>query len=962
MSGWLTLEFADPSLEEAFQEECLHRTERRGLSVAATLSAIGVGMLITIGWWPKSNSARLVRRNVTIVILALGMLALFFKKAPKHASRWYNPVLLLLSLHWIVLVSLMTDGAPAHLQSETVAKWRPGMIAEPSGSLLVSGSLVGVIVFARPTLRWCLLYINLAVPLYTLLSLVRALPAQSLFTEDHSLTWSLTCFFGRAAALLYTTAALLFLARRDEEQRERHRFAVFYATRHRLQAERQWNRELQERQRELAQLAMALEHGPSSSTSLDSTQRSATLPAAASSEGSLAEAVKAKPSLSKLPTMPPRRLTVPAPSDMTLGSEAAFSSESSVSSAAAPEDAAAPVQAPSPPPAPPRPPPNEWLASSMFGRQADELRIRRMAKRIRHPQYMLLEFFEDCVASFPELSLFFQEGQDSMAATPSGRTAEAEYQRTIGALFAVYWLLRLEEDGRVSFCYGVDEQWLPDLPQMLYNCPARRRRMSCTSAPDRDLPSLSFCRAKSDGAGMDFARTPRRNSIGALPDLSVDRAGSFPGNRGGKPAAAQQAPTPPNTSFFKMSNDEKRASFLSCMDWTMFEDLVQAAGCSCSTPCSTDRIVALLCLTAIHDIMKIPALLPVVQPEHAPYHGYAAGDRIWDHDVALSYVIEHFPELMPSFSWLSPSQQRAILFTQSKMHFNHGWFVQAEAPPGAMLSGFKAALRSGADAQDIGLYFLHWITDLAGAEATPLGGAEKFVLKFPHAVLASFLWSIPFLGKLQVSSETEVVEAYLQARWRALAPELAVPVGEAAVACMRLAVMAQGDLKVINAFDSLPAEDRCCLASELSRTGCLDQRYAACGGQPAEPGGPALLVYYGPALLQKHAQGTEEDMGVALHVLAGVLRAARQLWPLEEASEGSTATIQIGALKADSLQNLATAPGGRPRELWVLVRHNKLEGSVELARASRLNGLHEDGSLFKAIDFGTEPDGENAEK
>ena len=35
---------------------------------------------------------------------------------------------------------------------------------------------------------------------------------------------------------------------------------------------------------------------------------------------------------------------------------------------------------------------------------------------------------------------------------------------------------------------------------------------------------------------------------------------------------------------------------------------------------------------------------------------------------------------------------------------------------------------------DVAFYFVHWLTDLAGAEPSPLGGAEKFVLKFPHAV------------------------------------------------------------------------------------------------------------------------------------------------------------------------------------------------------------------------------------
>merc|ERR1719221_2535513 len=98
------------------------------------------------------------------------------------------------------------------------------------------------------------------------------------------------------------------------------------------------------------------------------------------------------------------------------------------------------------------------------------------------------------------------------------------------------------------------------------------------------------------------------------------------------------------------------------------------------------------------------------------------------------------------------------------MNFNHGWFVQAEAPPGAVLSDFKAVLMNGAASQDVAFYFLHWFTDLAGAEATPLGGAEKFVLKFPHAVLDSFIWSMPFLEKLVDTTETTLVETYLQSR------------------------------------------------------------------------------------------------------------------------------------------------------------------------------------------------------
>lgn len=411
--------------------------------------------------------------------------------------------------------------------------------------------------------------------------------------------------------------------------------------------------------------------------------------------------------------------------------------------------------------------------------------------------------------------------------------------------------------------------------------------------------------------------------------------------------APGQADHLPAKSFFKMNDDEKRASFLKTMDWRLFEDLVKHAGCE---DCE-ERVEALLCLTAFHDIMKITALLPTVQPEHAPYCGYDAGVHILDHDMALGYIMEYFPSLLPSYCGLSAEGQKAVLFTQSKMQFNHGWFVQAEAPPGAMLSGFKAALQEGAAPKDMALYFLHWITDLAGAEATPLGGAEKFVLKFPHAVLSSFMWSIPYLRKLEMFNETKVVEIYLAARWNLLAPSMSMPsLEEGNIACMRLAIMAQSDLRVVDAFKALDGEHRGCLAAELARTGCRGQRFA--GSDPVDHGGgPALLVYYGPALLQKHRGGSLDELCTALRAFAQVLQAARRLWPLQEEEEGSTVTVHIGALKAATLEEIVTAPAGERREVWVLRQHNVLEGTVELVRASGLQELCSNGARFHVLDF-----------
>jgi hypothetical protein len=115
--------------------------------------------------------------------------------------------------------------------------------------------------------------------------------------------------------------------------------------------------------------------------------------------------------------------------------------------------------------------------------------------------------------------------------------------------------------------------------------------------------------------------------------------------------------------------------------------------------------------------------------------GYKSGDTVNDHDVALAYVLEHFPHLLPSYHGLEPSLRAPILFTQGKMGFNNGWLVQGEAPPGALFRQFKKIITEGnASAADVNLYFVHWLTDLAGAEVygnKPWPGAEKLPRSFP---------------------------------------------------------------------------------------------------------------------------------------------------------------------------------------------------------------------------------------
>ena len=163
---------------------------------------------------------------------------------------------------------------------------------------------------------------------------------------------------------------------------------------------------------------------------------------------------------------------------------------------------------------------------------------------------------------------------------------------------------------------------------------------------------------------------------------------------------------------------------------------------------------------------------------------------IRDHDAALGYVLKHDKDALPSYADLPQEQRKPVRFTQAELAFNHGWLVQAEAPPGMLLRNFKRLIeRGGVTAADVAFYFVHWLTDLAGAEGAPLAGAEKFVLKFPHVVLNSFFRSFPIIQQLATLTETELMERFLVQWWPI---ELGhVPTSAEGVALMRLVLQVQ---------------------------------------------------------------------------------------------------------------------------------------------------------------------------
>jgi len=500
----------------------------------------------------------------------------------------------------------------------------------------------------------------------------------------------------------------------------------------------------------------------------------------------------------------------------------------------------------------------------MEGKVTDWARARRAAQMIRSRDYTTKDFYDDVVAAFPELRLYSvvrvsevrHHDHNLVMSTSANRSGADEFQRTIGALFCIFWLMRQHLDGRECFCFGLDRDW-KNAKEFLRQAPGREAEYN------------------------------------------------------------------------------RRMNFYEKANWKAIEELMVTAGLLTNTGHDVERTLAMLVLMTIHDIMKLDILRPSVLG--AEFCGYKPGDVIGDHDIALSYVLERCPEALPSFAGLLPELQESIRFTHCKLDYNMGWLVQAEAHPGALFRAFRKVIldrpqeKSG---MDVAFYFVHWFADLAGAEASPLTGCEKFVLKFPLHVLSSFIDSFQVVWKLGPRTETEVLEEYLKWRWGTMPSNLgACPRGAGSVAAMRLVLMAQGDSPdVLRQFRLLPKSDANILSKELAITGCPGQHFNC--DDMRESRGPALLVYYAPALMQK--AGRKDPFG-ALRILAEVLRQARALWPLNDTDAEKTVLVRIDVLKELEVSDiLEPATGVR----FVLVRNSLYDGQVKAAGLAEVQDIN----------------------
>ena len=105
-----------------------------------------------------------------------------------------------------------------------------------------------------------------------------------------------------------------------------------------------------------------------------------------------------------------------------------------------------------------------------------------------------------------------------------------------------------------------------------------------------------------------------------------------------------------------------------------------------------------------------------------------------------------------------------MLNFQNKRKTKTAQFSQLELWLVTWWSQLFSVLLQEKSGNDVAFYFVHWFADLAGAEASPLTGCEKFVLKFPLHLWPIESAQLKRLGMVSICFNWRCSEAF-QAHW-----------------------------------------------------------------------------------------------------------------------------------------------------------------------------------------------------
>ncbi|KAF4652938.1 hypothetical protein FOL47_010776 [Perkinsus chesapeaki] len=262
---------------------------------------------------------------------------------------------------------------------------------------------------------------------------------------------------------------------------------------------------------------------------------------------------------------------------------------------------------------------------------------------------------------------------------------------------------------------------------------------------------------------------------------------------------------------------------------------------------------AMLCFMAIHDLGKIRDIRRDLSP------------GICDHDKALLYIIEHTPEVLPSYLRLPPYYQKLIHSTLS-VEFNFGQFLQGENLPANLL---KVKCLIGKDGKDaLSFYLFHIFVDIAGISGTRTWEGS---LTMDQSLYSTFQDGVNCLGMLTTEDVDDVYKSYLSRRALAFGGEVT---SRADFALARLVCQARAsdfsDAEEVMAVwnEGLSPSERSALTEFLVRDGIH--------------GRPGFLIYYAPAFLCN----SKKNLSV------GLLPAVRMLLKVYETAEAEFGDLE----------------------------------------------------------------------
>jgi hypothetical protein len=262
-----------------------------------------------------------------------------------------------------------------------------------------------------------------------------------------------------------------------------------------------------------------------------------------------------------------------------------------------------------------------------------------------------------------------------------------------------------------------------------------------------------------------------------------------------------------------------------------------------------EHVDAMMTYMAIHDLGKVKSFEEKAR---------SLGIKSVDHDRILNEVIEKRPDLLPSYSRLSPKYQKMIKEGLAA-DFNMGQFMQGENVA-ASLAKLKTL---SPDARDF--YMYHVLMDIGGV--TGHVNTRGSVL-LNEKIYQNFRIAQESLAGLSKGKSVEDVYAdYLIKQGSRLGIATDTPFGKAAV---RVSLMSGANDKISakkaeSALKGLAEPLRISLVTDLNKMGGLAEK--------------ATLVYYAPALLSNSAKigaelkpigGFEEGLQNGLKTLANV--------------------------------------------------------------------------------------------